>query len=114
MFINLENTFRAIRFALFMLVILLMSHSSYAVQPLEKLYALPGYPYEPLVRRAEKVAITYKQEGNMVRCNAEISQHDTHWKSEPRLIGQEAFDDAPLRSCLDRSDAKKLLKASYQ
>ena len=45
MFINLENTFRAIRFALFMLVILLMSHSSYAVQPLEKLYALPGYPY---------------------------------------------------------------------
>lgn len=111
MFTNLENTFRL---TLLMLFTLLMSHNSYAVQPLEKLYTLPGYPYEPLVRRAERVAITFKQEGNMVRCRAEINQRNTYWKSKPRLVGQEAFNEAPLRSCLDRSDAKKLLKESYQ
>ncbi|QHJ11497.1 hypothetical protein FX988_01731 [Paraglaciecola mesophila] len=111
MFTNLENT---LRLTLLMLFTLLMSHSSYAVQPLEKLYTLPGYPYEPLVRRAERVAIAFKQEGNMVRCRTEISQHDTHWTGKPRLVGQEAFNEAPLRSCLNRSDAKKLLKKSYQ
>ena len=85
-----------------------------AQHTLEKLYTQAGYPYEPLVKRSKLVRILYRQKGKQVSCWTEVSQDNTVWKGEEVHAKHSDFITTPLRVCLGRSEAKRLLKNTYQ
>tara|TARA_R110001606_G_scaffold200987_3_gene348989 strand:+ start:1043 stop:1375 length:333 start_codon:yes stop_codon:yes gene_type:complete len=93
---------------------LTLSVETNAQQTLEKLYSQTGYPYESLVKRSKLVRILYRQNGEQVSCRTEVSQDNTVWKGEERHAKHNDFITTPLRACLGRSEAKRLLKNTYQ
>ncbi|WP_166425238.1 hypothetical protein [Paraglaciecola sp. 20A4] len=95
------------------ILILTLSVEANGQQTLEKLYTQTGYPYEPLVKRSKLVRILYRQNGQQISCRTEISQGDSVWEGKGRHAELNDFITTPLRACLGRSEAKRLLKNTY-
>ena len=94
--------------------LLLSSTSALAnLKQIEKLYTQEGYPYEPLVRRADEVKIIYEETGEDIRCRVEVLQKGKIWQGEEQNIKAKSFNLKPLRSCLARAQAKQLLTNTH-
>lgn len=93
---------------------LALSLPTNAQNTLEKLYTQARYPYEPLVKRSQLVRILYHQDGKIISCRAEVTQDQKIWIGRAIDAQQKDFVTKPLRACLSRSDAKRLLKNTYQ
>jgi len=76
-------------------------------------YTQKGYPYEGLVDRSEEVTIFYTQGTDNITCRVEVSQDGQIWKGEERNTSLKKFTQKPLRACLDRTDAKRLLANTF-
>lgn len=85
-----------------------------ATDTLEKLYTEAGYPYGDLVRRAELVQIIYSQNGENMTCRAQVKHNTQILRGQTNQVKQQYFIAKPLRACLSRLEAKKLLKKIYQ
>jgi hypothetical protein len=113
------NTFHIEKVGIFKIltfasIILFSSTSSLAeINQTEKVYIHKGYPYEGLVDRSEAVEIFYKELADNISCRVEVLQNGQIWKSEERSISLKKFTKKPLRSCMDRVDAKKLLANTF-
>jgi hypothetical protein len=95
-------------------IILLTSTNSLAeLKSIEKVYAQKGYPYEGLVNRSEQVTIFYIKGTDNISCRVEVSQNGQIWQGEERSISLKKFTQKPLRSCMDREDAKQLLANTF-
>jgi intein-encoded DNA endonuclease-like protein len=95
-------------------IILLTSTNSLAEPNLkEKIYTQEGYPYAGLVERSEEVSIFYTKGEDNVSCRVEVSQHGQVWKGEKHSTSLKKFTQKPLRVCMDRVDAKKLLANTF-
>jgi hypothetical protein len=79
----------------------------------KKLHIQKGYPYEGLVNRSEQVKILYTEEGSSVNCHVEVSQKGQIWQGKERSISLKKFTQKPLRACIDREEAKKLLAKTF-
>lgn len=94
--------------------ILFSSTNSLAkINQIEEVYIHKGYPYEGLVDRSETVNIFYKALADNISCRVEVSQNGQIWQSEERSTSLKEFTQKPLRSCMDRVDAKKLLANTF-
>ena len=78
-----------------------------------KVYAQKGYPYEGLINRSEEVRIFYTEKADNVSCSVEVSQNGQIWRGAKRSTSLKNFTQKPLRACLDRGDAKKLLANTF-
>jgi len=85
-----------------------------ATDTLEKVYTEAGYPYADLVRRAELVQIIYSQNGENMTCRAQVMRNTQILRGQTNRVKQQDFIAKPLRACLSRVEAKKLLKKIYQ
>jgi hypothetical protein len=109
--ITTPNIFKALSVAS---ILLFASTNSLAeLNQSEKLYTEKGYPYEGLVARSEQVRIFYTESTNNVSCRVEVSQKGQLWVSEQRSASLKSFTQKPLRACLNRVDAKKLLADTF-
>jgi hypothetical protein len=79
----------------------------------EKVNTQKGYPYEGLVNRSEQVTIFYIEDSDNITCRVEVSQKGQIWQGEERSTSLKKFTQKPLRSCIDREDAKKLLANTF-
>ena len=80
----------------------------------EKLYTQEGYPYGTLTQRVELVTIRYSQQDeHQVRCSAEITDNGTNWEGEVHKVSNRTFSKQPLKACLNRDLAKKILATTY-
>ena len=96
------------------LIILFTSTNSLAkINQGEGVYIQKGYPYEGLVDRSELVKIFYKELADNITCRVEVSQNGKIWQSKERSISLKKFTQKPLRVCMDRVDAKKLLANTF-
>jgi len=103
--------FRVLAFAS---IILFTSTNSLAeLNQTEEIYTQKGYPYEGLVNRSEEVTIFYTRGADNINCRVEVSQNGQIWKGEERNPNLKEFTQKPLRSCLNREDAKKLLANTF-
>jgi hypothetical protein len=95
-------------------ILLFASTNSLAeLNQVEKVYTQKGYPYEGLVDRSEQVTIFYTESVNKVSCRVEVSQNGQTWRGVQRNTSVKSFTQKPLRACLDRVDAKKLLANTF-
>jgi len=95
-------------------IILFTSTSSLAeLNQIEKVHTQKGYPYEGLVDRSEQVTIYYVEGTDNISCRVEVSQKGQIWQGEERSTSLKKFTQKPLRSCMDRKDAKKLLANTF-
>lgn len=79
----------------------------------EKVYTQKGYPYEGLVDRSEQVTIFYTKGADNISCRVEVSQDGQIWQGEERNTSLKKFTLKPLRACIDREEAKKLLAKTF-
>lgn len=79
----------------------------------EKVYTQNGYPYEGLVDRSEEVTILYTEKADTVSCRVKVSQKGQIWEGKERNTSLKKFTQKPLRACLDRVEAKKLLANTF-
>lgn len=94
--------------------ILLLSNSSLAeLNQLDKVYTQQGYPYQGLVERSEQVTIFYTEKAENISCRVEVSQNGQVWQGEVRTTSVKKFTHKPLRVCMNREDAKKLLAKTF-
>ena len=77
------------------------------------IYIQKGYPYEGLVHRSEEVRIFYTNMENQVSCRVEILQKGKVWKGEAQQASLKKFKEKPLRTCLDRDEAKQFLANTF-
>ena len=96
------------------LLLLSVSSAAHAKQGLEKLYTKTGYPFEPLVKRSQLVRVLYQRQDETVTCRTEVTQGSIVWQGQEKKARHDDFITEPLRSCLERSEAKRLLKNTYQ
>jgi hypothetical protein len=95
-------------------ILVFTSISSLAeLNPTEKVYAQKGYPYEGLVDRSEQVTIFYTKAAESISCRVEVSQNGQIWQGEERSTSLKKFSLKPLRACIDREEAKKLLAKTF-
>tara|TARA_R110002167_G_scaffold9923_14_gene45772 strand:- start:693 stop:1049 length:357 start_codon:yes stop_codon:yes gene_type:complete len=99
-------------------ILLFTSTSSLAeVNPTEKVYTQNGYPYQGLVDRSEQVTIFYTKGADKgaenISCRVEVSQNGQIWQGEERITSLKKFTLKPLRACIDREEAKKLLAKTF-
>ncbi|WP_339725931.1 hypothetical protein [uncultured Paraglaciecola sp.] len=95
------------------ILLLTSTHSLAELNLEEKVYTQKGYPYEGLVARSEQVTIFYTKDTNNVSCRVEVSQEGEIWRGEVRKSSIKHFTQKPLRACLNRVDAKKLLADTF-
>lgn len=94
--------------------LLFTSTSSLAeLNQITKVYTQKGYPYEDLVNRSEEVTIFYTESVENISCRVEVSQNGQIWRGEERSTSLKTFTQKPLRACLKRVDAKKLLADTF-
>lgn len=106
---------RIISTAIILLVVSLGNGPALAAKnTLEKLYSYAGYPYQDLVRRATLVKIVYSQHGDEMTCRAEVTQNEQIWRGQVTSAKRQNFIAEPLRSCLNREEAKILLKKTFE
>lgn len=110
----MKNTIKSCLAFSITLLFLSVSSAVFAGQGLEKLYTKTGYPFEPLVKRSQLVRILYQRQDETVTCRTEITQGSIVWEGQEKKARHDDFITEPLRSCLERSDAKRLLKNTYQ
>lgn len=79
----------------------------------ETVYTQNGYPYEELVERSEEVIIIYTERADKVSCRVEVLQKGQIWKGQEHNTSLKKFTQKPLRACMDRVDAKKLLANTF-
>lgn len=95
-------------------IVLFTSTNSLAdVNQNEKMYTQEGYPFEGLVNRSEEVAIFYTKQAETISCYVEVSQNGQIWKGEEKSTNLKTFTQKPLRSCMERDAAKKLLANTF-
>ena len=95
-------------------IILFTSSNSLAELNLtEEVYAQKGYPYEGLVDRSEQVKIFYTQGTDKISCRVEVSQNGQIWLGEEHNTSLKKFNQKPLRVCMNREEAKKLLAKTF-
>jgi hypothetical protein len=105
------NIFKILAMTLTLLVI---STSSLAeLNQTAKVYTQKGYPFEGLVKRSEQVTIIYTKGTDNVSCRVEVSHDGQIWQGEKRSTSLKKFTQKPLRSCMDRVEAKKLLAKTF-
>jgi hypothetical protein len=83
------------------------------LKQVEKVYAQKGYPYEGLVNRSDEVTIFYTKNVDTINCRVEVSQNGETWRGEEHDANVKTFTQKPLRACLNRVDAKKLLANTF-
>jgi hypothetical protein len=79
----------------------------------KEIYTQKGYPYEGLVDRSEQVTIFYIKGADNISCRVEVSQNGQIWQGEEIQTSLKKFTQKPLRSCMDRDEAKKLLANTF-
>ncbi|ABG39522.1 hypothetical protein Patl_0996 [Paraglaciecola sp. T6c] len=112
--LTMKNTIKSCLAFSITLLFLSVSSAVFAGQGLEKLYTKTGYPFEPLVKRSQLVRILYQRQDETVTCRTEITQGSIVWEGQEKKARHDDFITEPLRSCLERSEAKRLLKNTYQ
>ena len=95
-------------------ILLFTSANSIAeLNPIKEIQIQEGYPYEGLVDRSEAVKIFYKALADNISCRVEVSQKGQIWQGKERSISLKKFTKKPLRACMDREEAKKLLANTF-
>jgi len=79
----------------------------------EKVYAQKGYPYEGLIDRSEQVTILYTKGEENISCRVKVSQNGQIWLGEEHSTSLKKFTQKPLRACMNREEAKKLLAKTF-
>ncbi|MGK0268929.1 MAG: hypothetical protein ACI8Y3_001548 [Paraglaciecola sp.] len=79
----------------------------------EELFSYEGYPYDLLIRHADKIKINYIVKGEEVTCSVSMEDKELDIKSSSKVVSLAQFDSEPLVSCLVRSDAKKWLSRLF-
>lgn len=103
-------------FKIFSLASILLFTSTYSLAEVNQdkgLHIQKGYPYEGLVDRSEQVTILYTKGADNISCRVEVSQNGKIWKGEKIHTSLKKFTQKPLRSCMDREEAKKLLAKTF-
>lgn len=106
-----RNIFKAL--ALTSILLFASSNSLAELNKVEKIYTQKGYPYEGLVNRSEAVTIFYTENVDNINCRVEVSQNGKVWRGEKHSTNIKTFTKKPLRACLNRVDAKKLLAQTF-
>ncbi|XPF92939.1 hypothetical protein ACM9HF_12990 [Colwellia sp. RE-S-Sl-9] len=78
-----------------------------------QLYSEAGYPYKNLINKAKAVKILFTEQENSIVCRVEVSGDSKNKTTEKVVVSKKQFDQAPLVSCLPRTEAKKLLTFDY-
>lgn len=95
-------------------ILLFTSASSLAeLSQTEKVYAQKGYPYEGLIDRSEQVTILYTKAEENISCRVKVSQNGQIWLGEEHNTSLKKFTQKPLRACMNREEAKKLLAKTF-
>jgi len=76
-----------------------------------KLYSSAGYPYENLIRKAKAINVLFIEKSDGISCRVQAT-----WSAKQKItnrvfVSKEEFTQTPLKSCLPRKEAKKLLSA---
>ncbi len=78
-----------------------------------QLYSEAGYPYKNLINKAKAVKIFFTEKEDIVVCRVEVSRDSKNKTTEKVEVTKKQFEQAPLVSCLPRTEAKKLLTFAY-
>lgn len=79
-----------------------------------KLYTQEGYPYGPLIQRIDSVKIRYSELGNkQMKCSTELRNNSQVWTTEVRQVSAKKFNKTPLKVCLERDLAKRILAGTF-
>jgi hypothetical protein len=105
------NKFKTLTLA--SVITLASTYSLAELNQVKKVYTQNGYPYEALVDRSQEVKIFYTEQENNVRCRVEVIQDGQVWKGEAQIASAKKFSEKPLRACINRNDAKKLLAKTF-
>jgi hypothetical protein len=79
----------------------------------EQIYSEKGYPYKDVIKRTDTVKIIYTENAQEIACKVLISFANEIYQSAEKAVSKKAFDNAPLASCLARSEAKKILAKTF-
>lgn len=79
----------------------------------EMLFTNKGYPYKPLVNRADEVKIIYTESKDNVMCEVVVTIDGVNHKGQRVSVTGEDFAKAPLASCLQRQTAKQMLATTF-
>lgn len=101
------------KFTFILLFISLNALISNANAQLEQVYSEKGYPYKDVISRTNEVKIIYTEKSQVVACKVLISLEDGIYESTQKDVSKKAFDNAPLASCLARSEAKSVLAKTF-
>jgi hypothetical protein len=97
------------------IALLVTSLSTVTVQAAEeKLNSAMGYPYKLLINRTNEVKIIYSERAKNINCKVVVNWGGQELKSQSIIVSKENFNEKPLASCLPRSKAKSMLKATFQ
>lgn len=78
-----------------------------------QLYSEAGYPYKNLINKAKTVKILFTEKEDSIVCRVEVSGDSKNKTTEKVVVSKKQFEQAPLVSCLPRTEAKKLLRFDY-
>lgn len=95
--------------------IMLFTSTSSLAEPkqIDKVYTEKGYPFSGLVDRSEEVKIFYTELTDNITCRVEVLQNGQIWRGEEHSTSLKEFTVTPLRACMARVDAKKLLANTF-
>ena len=102
------------KIVVFTTIMLFTATSSLAeLKQTEKVYTKKGYPFGGLVDRSEEVKIFYTEQADNITCRVEVLQNGKVWQGEEHRTSLKEFTATPLRVCMERGDAKKLLASTF-
>ena len=107
------NTSALTLISIFMVSVFFSTNSLAKLNNVEKIHTQEGYPYADIVRISEQVNLIYTESENEVNCRVEVSKNGQLWQGAQQIAELKNFKNKPLRSCLTRPEAKKILASIY-
>ncbi len=101
--------------SLLLLISLAFSQANAGNEISTKLSVSSGYPYQDLVLRFDQVKIKFIQAdayGNL-ECQVQLDLGEQRYWGSAQTVTGKAFNETPLKACIDRTEAKFFLAKTF-